>query len=108
MLEVHHWRPSVFVNDYFTLDGNYAGHEYIIDLAGIEYGPIIVTPRDMGAGPIVRCPVCRQDLQVDRSQLGTVVRCVTTGCAGLLRVNPFIIKSLSAHEEHTEGTDTPC
>jgi WD40 repeat protein len=68
--------------------GDLAGNVYLIDLIGIEYGPIIVTAVD-GA---VSCPACRRELPVEDGWLGRVVACTQPGCDGRMRVNPFVIE----------------
>jgi hypothetical protein len=67
------------------------GGVYLIDLVGIDYGPIIVTAVDPGkGGPALRCPKCYQLHALDDAWLGEVIECPTPNCGLPLRVNPFI------------------
>jgi hypothetical protein len=67
------------------------GNVYILDLVGIEYGPIIVTAVDFGSGPLVRCPFCLAQLALHEDWLGEDVDCAEPGCEGRMRVNPFVV-----------------
>jgi sarcosine oxidase gamma subunit len=82
-LALHSWQP-------LAACGDTAGSVYLIDLVGIEYGPIIVTAVDFGDGPKVRCRFCLEHLPLDPGWLGQVIKCPRPGCDGRLRVNPFI------------------
>lgn len=59
---------------------------------GIEYGPIIVTALDLGAGPVVRCPFCLEHLPLEEGWLGQVIDCPRPGCNGRMRLNPFVVR----------------
>lgn len=65
---------------------------YLIDLVGIEYGPIIVTPADRGQGLTVRCPACQKEHPIQDKQLGHEMTCPTPGCGLRLKINPFTIE----------------
>ena len=84
-LGFHPWRPLLAC-------GDAGGSVYIVDLMGIEYGPIIVTAVDSGAGPRVHCPACRTLLPLQEDWLGQVVSCPQPGREGRMRVNPFVTK----------------
>jgi hypothetical protein len=70
--------------------GDLGGNLYLIDLVGIEYGPIIVTAADEEEGRTVRCPICHERLPLEAARLGQVVDCPRPGCDGLMRVNTFV------------------
>jgi hypothetical protein len=63
-----------------------------MDLAGIEYEPIVVTAvgRGKGAGPAIRCPKCLQLHPLNDAWLGQIIECPTPNCGLSLRVNPFV------------------
>ncbi|MGH3033970.1 MAG: WD40 repeat domain-containing protein [Gaiellaceae bacterium] len=72
--------------------GDQGGSLYQVDLVGIEYGPIVVSAVDTGAGPKLRCPGCWQMFSLDDAWLGHVMDCPTPSCDRSLGVNPFIVK----------------
>ena len=82
---LHPWQP-------FAACGDGGGGVYLIDLVGIDYGPVIVTAVDLGtgAGPALRCPKCLRLHPLDDSWLGAVIPCPTPDCGLSLRVNPFV------------------
>jgi WD domain, G-beta repeat len=82
--DIHPWRP-------FLACGDQAGNVSLIEILGIEYGPIVVTARERAerAGLTVRCPRCRLQHHVDHAELGGEHRCPTPGCALPLRLNSF-------------------
>ena len=82
---LHPWLP-------LAVCGDSGGSLYLIDLVGIEYGPIVVTAMDRGEGPALRCPACWQEHSLDERWLGTVIDCPTPSCDLQLRVNPFVIR----------------
>ena len=86
-LAVQAWQP-------FAACGDEGGGVYLIDLVGIQYGPIIVTALDLGkgAGPALRCPKCFRLRPLDDAWLGEVIECPTPNCGLRLRVNPFITR----------------
>ncbi len=72
--------------------GDSGGGVYVVELVGIEYGPIIVTAVDLGSGPAVRCPCCLLFLPPQESWLGQEIICPEDGCATRMRVNPFVVE----------------
>ena len=84
---LHAWLP-------FAVCGDAGGGVYLIDLVGIEYGPIAVTAVDLGrgGGPSIRCPKCLQLHPLNEAWLGQVIECPTPNCGLSLRVNPFITR----------------
>ena len=80
----HPWLPAVVVGD---ADGAVG----LLALADLEYGPIVVTARAGGAGPVLRCPACHAEGTLGSDQLGAEVVCPGRGCRLHLRVNPFIV-----------------
>jgi WD40 repeat protein len=84
---VHPSRPLV-------ISGDQGGNVYLIDLVGIEYGPIIVTAIEAGGPATVRCPKCWQQHLLDDAWRGQVIDCPTPACDLQLRVNPSVAGSL--------------
>lgn len=84
-LLVHSWLPLVVC-------GGTGGQISMLDLVNVSFGPTVVTAKDQEQCLTVRCPVCRQLLSLDRSQLGTELICHHPGCTGHMRVNPFFIQ----------------
>jgi WD40 repeat protein len=89
--------------------GDPGGSIYLVDIVGVEYGPIVVTPHAPLKGPVVRdwkssrvlhgaeaskgdplirCPGCFREHSVQESWGGEVIACPTTECGEELRVNP--------------------
>lgn len=62
----------------------------LLDLAGVELGPTIVTGWRSGTGTTVRCPVCRLVSALDRTWLGQIKTCAGAGCGARMRVNQFV------------------
>lgn len=83
---LHPWLP-------LAACGDSGGSLYLLDLVGIEYGPIIVTALDRGAGSTLRCPACWIEHALRESWLGAVIECPTPSCHLQLRVNPFIAQN---------------
>lgn len=79
-LALHPWLP-------LAVCGDAGGNLYLLDLMGIEYGPIVVTVAESA----VTCPACAGPIAVDRPSPGEVVACETPGCGLALRINhaPF-------------------
>lgn len=77
--------------------GDLGGGVYLIDLIGIEYGPIIVTATDFGNGLVIRCPHCNKMIPFRDSWKGTEQECPADagGCGGPWRVNPFVFERRS-------------
>ena len=87
------WVASVALHPQLPLvaAGDARGNLNLIDLAGIEYGPIVVTALDRPGGPTIRCPNCVQEIPVQENWLGTEITCPTAGCDQRLRVNSFVV-----------------
>jgi hypothetical protein len=94
-LALHPWQP-------FAACGDQGGGVYLIDLVGIEYGPIVVTAVDLGkgTGPALRCPKCFRFHPLDDAWLGEVIECPTPDCRLSLRVNPFITRMATRRRRH--------
>jgi len=82
----HPWMPLVVC-------GDGGGNLHVIDILGIELGPLIVTAVDGGAVGILRCPACFEQHPIERNQLGQVITCPGAGCETQLRINPFVLES---------------
>jgi hypothetical protein len=65
----------------------------VIELVGVDYGPLVVMAVDRGAGLIARCPACREELPLDDDSLGREIVCAQPGCGAVLRVGPSIVES---------------
>lgn len=83
-LGLHPWLPRVVY-------GDTAGGVHRIDLVGLGYGPIVVTPVDHGHGPAVTCPACREEVPLPSGASSEVVSCPRGGCRLGLRPNPFVL-----------------
>jgi len=83
-LALHPWLPRVVY-------GDSAGALHLIDLVGLRYGPIVVTPVDHGQGPTLTCPACRQEIPLPSGATGAVTPCPRAGCGLELRPNPFVL-----------------
>lgn len=81
-VSAHPWRPTLAY-------GDATGGLHLVDLVGIEYGPIVVTPADRGAGPAIRCPSCFGEMTDRDAAAGRDIVCPTPGCGLQMRVNPF-------------------
>ena len=64
----------------------------MVDLMGIQYGPLVVTPLDQGSGPALHCPACRGTFRCEDKWLGCEIRCPNPHCATPLRVNSFVVR----------------
>jgi WD40 repeat protein len=84
---LHPWQPV-------AVCGDGGGNVYLVDLVGIDYGPIVVTAVDLSkrAGPVLRCPKCLMLHTLNDAWVGAVIDCPTSGCGLSLRVNPFITR----------------
>jgi hypothetical protein len=89
--DLHPWRP-------FLTCGDQAKTVSLIEIPGLDYGPIVVTARErLGqAGLFVCCPCCRLEHRIDHAELGGEHRCPTPGCALRLRLNSFFSSRLPA------------
>jgi WD40 repeat protein len=79
---LHPWRPWIACR---TTDGDTP-----VEIAGMEYGPIVVTAR--GPDSTVVCPACATEQTVGASGLGRPLRCRGLGCSLTLAVNPFVVR----------------
>jgi WD40 repeat protein len=77
----------------FATCGDSSGSLYLLDLAGIEYGPIIVTATRKEQQLVVRCPSCQHSLAIHAGSLGGEVSCPWPGCGTRLRVNRFLMQT---------------
>jgi WD40 repeat protein len=84
VIAAHPWQPS-------AICGDQGGGVYVLDLVGVEYGPIVVTAAARDDGLVVRCPACWREHAVQPDQLDSVMRCPTAGCGLELRLNPFVV-----------------
>ena len=82
---VHPWQPQIVC-------GDSGGNLFILDLAGIKYGSIIVTATETRVGLVIRCPSCKHNLPIFKDQLGSELTCSTPGCGLRLKINPFVIQ----------------
>lgn len=73
-LALHPWKP-------LAVCGDQGGNLYLLDLMGIEYGPIVVTVVESA----VTCPACGN--RIERPPPGELVSCLTPGCGLALRIN---------------------
>ncbi len=83
---LHPWLPRVVF-------GNADGAVYVVDMIGIEYGPIVVTVRELGGKLSLRCPACRTEITIDRGQFGQELECPRNACATRMRTNVFPLGS---------------
>lgn len=79
---LHPWRPWIACR---TADGDVP-----LAIAGMEYGPIVVTAR--GPESTVVCPACATEQTVGASGLGGPLTCRGPGCSLTLFVNPFVVR----------------
>ena len=70
--------------------GDQGGNFQLLDLLGIESGPIVITAHDLGGGPRFRCPACGSVAGARREWLGAVIACPSRDCGQSLRLNPFL------------------
>ena len=67
------------------------GLMHILDLVGIEYDPLIVTPVYRGKRFELRCPACRRVTLHNKDWLGAETTCPNPDCGLAWHVNPFIV-----------------
>lgn len=82
-VDVHPYKPIV-------ASGDHGGNFVLLDLRGVELGPIFVTPTRGGNGAILRCPACRRSTACDANTLGQLRSCDTAGCGLIQQVNSFV------------------
>jgi WD40 repeat protein len=83
---LHPWLPRVIC-------GNSGGSVQVVDLVGVEYGPLIVTARELGGKHGVCCPACRAEITINRGQLGHELECPRSVCGTQMRTNVFTLGS---------------
>jgi WD40 repeat protein len=66
---------------------------YFLEVVGVEYGPIVVTPIDRGEGATLSCPKCWRVHSVEKAWRGSTIDCPTLSCDLRLRVNPFVVRT---------------
>lgn len=71
--------------------GGEGGHAHISQLAGVTYGPLVVTARGTPDRPEAACPSCGCPLPAQPILLGRELRCPGADCASLVRVNGFVL-----------------
>jgi WD40 repeat protein len=71
--------------------GGAGGGIHLAELAGISYGPIVVTAVQLGSAAAVRCPGCLEQLPLEEDWLRREVSCPREGCGARMRVNPFVV-----------------
>jgi WD40 repeat protein len=72
--------------------GDDIGGLQVLDLLGVQYGPILVTAHEMGGKLNASCPVCRRQLPLKKSQLGHELACADPSCVCRMRLNSFIVR----------------
>jgi len=72
--------------------GGTGGFIASIELVGVQYGSLIVTAADLGAGLVVRCPHCNAVHPFDDGWRGQEIRCPDESCKGQLKVNEFVVE----------------
>jgi len=65
------------------------GSRHDVVIAGLEYGPLVVTATEGEDRLTVRCPRCGGEFPVKLRQLGQEGQCPEAGCGARLRLNPF-------------------
>ncbi len=83
-IHFHPWKPRVICTD---TDNNF----YFIELIGITYKALIVTPFTQGNNLIVQCPKCQNLFSIIPDELGHETLCQNSECGAHLRVNPYLI-----------------
>jgi len=76
--------------------GDHAGGVHVVDLQGMEYGPLVITAVDAAdrpGDPVILCPKCHALLKDSRKLLGRTVSCPASSCDAELRINPFVASS---------------
>ena len=68
------------------------GIVYRFEIAGLEYGPLIVTAFRSRQKIEIHCPVCQHVFSIENEKLGSVITCPQENCSTILLVNPFVIQ----------------
>ena len=71
--------------------GGEGGHAHVAELAGVDYGPLVVTAH----GGDARCPACGAPLPISEALLGRELVCPTAACRRRVRVNAFTLAATS-------------
>lgn len=85
--------------------GDDSGGVHVVDLGGVEYGPLVITAVDADdrpGDPVILCPKCRTLLTDSMRLLGTTVTCPGGTCDVDLRINPFVASTPSRAPAPTE------
>ncbi len=72
--------------------GDRGGGVCFARLAGLEYGPLVVTAIGSAGSMSVRCPSCSDSAPIEVGRLGTELTCARVGCGTCLRVNSFALQ----------------
>jgi hypothetical protein len=86
--------------------GGLGGRVHLLDLVAIEYGPIVVTAVDHGAGLKIRCPACLKCLRVEKDRLGQEIFCPERACGCRMRINEFVVGRIAAPAPQTRRYST--
>jgi WD40 repeat protein len=79
--------------------GDEPGRVYLVDLVGIEYGPLFVTATPTkGLGLVVRCPMCQNKFVVESREMGGEFLC-RPGCGTLMKINLFVTHAAQPAEK---------
>ncbi len=71
--------------------GDNTGGLHLLELLGLEYGPLAATARDTGSVLVLRCPACGHAIDIDRTQLGTDFACTSPLCRRRIRLNGSVV-----------------
>ncbi len=72
--------------------GDLGGNLYILELSGIELGPIRSTAIRESSGIKVTCPACQTEHPIQPEQLGSIFLCPNETCSLTMRINPFLVE----------------
>ena len=72
--------------------GDARGGVYILEMIGVDYGPLVVTAAERGMRFNIRCPARQHQFQIEKDRLGSEMICPQEGCCTQLKVNPFGIQ----------------
>jgi WD40 repeat protein len=99
-LAIHPYRPMVMCAG----KGNKL---YCLDVIGVTYGPLLVTPLFRSGELVASCPACGRSFTVMEQQLGQPVTCPTPECSARLRLNPFAAHAHPAKSAFTMASEAP-
>jgi hypothetical protein len=83
--------------------GDRGGNLHILEGIGLESGPVVVTPFNLGDGCLLRCPYCLDERPLDRQWLGGIQNCSNSRCRKSMRVNPFVAEYRKKEWEEVFG-----